>query len=71
MGSFSNNAKGKAGGATGAKKKIVIKPFKVSAPPRVRHALGSCGSICPKVELSVFPSTLEIVRAHVHTWYIK
>lgn len=37
MGSFSNNAKGKAGGSTGTKKKIVIKPFKVSAPPRVRH----------------------------------
>lgn len=29
MGSFSNNAKGKAGSSTGAKKKIVIKPFKV------------------------------------------
>lgn len=54
MGSFSNNAKGKAGSSTGAKKKIVIKPFKVRAPPRVRHDLSSCGSICPKLELSPF-----------------
>lgn len=63
-GSYSN-AKGKAEGSTGAKKKIVIKPFKVSALPLVRHDLGSYGSNCPKVELSVFLSTLEMVRSHV------